>query len=157
MISVIICAVDGEHQVASLDSLSEKDLELIYTWKLRRNLYISVFGSMEGEAGQENKLELPPPVDNELLFGDVYIVCHEDEEPNNYKDLTLSLWEMYYEELFGGFESLGSEDSFTGDDEEEDEEEYDSDAYTKQGYLKDSFVVDDEDEEEEEEDNEGDY
>lgn len=139
MVSIIICRTDGTKQEVSSELLSE--LDLIYTWEMKRNHHISVFGSMEGEAGQENKLELPPPIDNVLLFGDVYIVFHKKREARDFKDLTLSLWETYYEELFGGFESLDSEDSFT----EGDEEEYESDAYTKQGYLKDSFVVDDDD------------
>lgn len=143
MVSIIVSDIDDRQELTSSELLTES--ELIYTWKLRSNLYISVFGNIEGEAGQENKLELPPPIDNILLFGDIYIACHRDEDPSDFKDLTLSSWEMYYEELFGGFESLDSEDSFT-----EEEEEYDSDAYTKQGYLKDSFVVDDEDEEDEE-------
>ena len=144
MVSIIVYRIDGAKQEVSSELLSEceLELELIYTWELKkRNHYISVFGSMEGEAGQENKLELPPPIDNVLLFGDVYIVFHKKKEARDFKDLSLSLWETYYEELFGGFESLDSEDSFT----EDDEEEYESDAYTKQGYLKDSFVVDDDD------------
>lgn len=139
MVSIIVCRTDGTKQEVSCGS--ESDSELIYTWELKRNHHISVFGSMEGEAGQENNLELPPPIDNVLLFGNIYIVYHKKSEARDFKDLTLSLWETYYEELFGGFESLNSEDSFT----EDDEEEYESDAYTKQGYLKDSFVVDDDD------------
>ena len=51
-----------------------------------------------------------------------------------------------YEELFGGFEDI--EDS---DNETETEDEEDDRPLTKDGYVKDGFVVDEEEEEEEEE------
>ena len=75
-------------------------------------------------------------------------------------DLSLELWEKMYEKLFGGFEDLNATAL-------EDEEEMDELAFvpkekkTKNGYLKDGFVVDsdgdeefsgDEEDDEEEED-----
>ena len=58
------------------------------------------------------------------------------------------VWKRVYEHLFGGFEDLGDES------EEESEDELDSvppEKKTKNGYLKDGFVVDPEDEDSDEE------
>ena len=75
----------------------------------------------------------------ELFFGKIIIVKHFNEEINddNVEDLTLDEWEKIYEKLFGGFEDLGDEDSFS--DEEIIPEKY----KTKEGYSKeDGFIVD---------------
>ena len=61
------------------------------------------------------------------------------------KDLTKGNWKEIYDVLYGGFEDL--ED----DEEEEEEEEVDPKQLTKQGYLKDDFIVDDEEGDEEDE------
>ena len=86
-------------------------------------------------ANSENKYEFPPPIDTELYFVSG-ILKREDE---NITDLTLDEWSSVYESLFGGFEDI--EDS----DEERsvDSEVYSSDEYTKEGYHKDSFIIDD--------------
>jgi len=118
-----------------------------------KNYSISVFGKITGKANQENKYDFPPPIDNTLFFGSCIIV-------NKNEDVAVSIteeeWDSIYDYLFGGFEDLGEEDS-----EEEDEDEDDDLPRTKEGYVKDDFVVDDEDEdydedeeEEEEEDEE---
>jgi len=120
------------------------------TWDLEldEKLYsISVFGKTKGRANQENKYEFPPPIDNTLFFGNCIIVNKNDDSPVN---INLKEWESIYEQLYGGFEDIGDEDSL----EEEDDE---SGPRTKAGYLKDGFVVDDdveEDEDEEDEDEE---
>jgi hypothetical protein len=74
-------------------------------------------------------------------------------------DLQEKQWTVVYEKLFGGFEDIGADDS----EDEEDEDDEDEDVpRTKEGYVKDNFVVDDdeeeeyEDEEEEEDDDEED-
>jgi hypothetical protein len=95
-----------------------------------------VYGKKSGRANSENKYEFPPPIDTELYFGSLCILKREDE---NITDLTLDEWSSVYESLFGGFEDI--EDS----DEERsvDSEVYSSDEYTKEGYHKDSFIIDD--------------
>lgn len=62
-------------------------------------------------------------------------------------DLRAADWEKIYEFLFGGFEDIGTEDS-----EEEEEDEGDDVPKTKDGYVKDGFIVDDSDDTEEQED-----
>ena len=119
---------------------------------------IYLYGKKTGRANSENKYDLPPPVDSDLFFGNMLLIM-EDQEEQTYVDLTLEKWNKVYEKLFGGFEDLGSEE-----DEEDELDDVPDEMKTKQGYLKDDFVVDDEeelddedfDDDEEEEDEEGD-
>jgi hypothetical protein len=94
---------------------------------------ISLFAKTTGNAGQENKYELPPPVDDILYFGKS-ILINEDGS-----DLTLRMWHKIYEALFGGFEDIGDEDS------DEEEEDLTGVELTKDGYMKDSFIADSDD------------
>lgn len=100
---------------------------------------VSVFGKTKGRAGQENKYEFPPPIDNTLLFGSCVIVNKKNGKPTN---ISKEEWSAVYEHLYGGFEDIGSENS---DEEETDED--DDRPRTKEGYVKDGFIVDDKDEE----------
>ena len=113
---------------------------------------ISVFGKTTGKANQENKYDFPPPIDTTLFFGSCIIVNKCDEKAVS---ITEEEWESVYEYLFGGFEDLGDEDSDESEDEDDDV------PRTKEGYVKDDFVVDDDeeeydDDEEEEEEEEDD-
>ena len=128
--------------------------KLQHTWGTEDGLDHSVclYGKTKGKAGQENKYDFPPPVDNQLFFGQCVLIGR-DAETGNVVDLEDDDWEDIYEFLFGGFDDVGSEDS-------EDEEELDTDdeidviakssgsvvEQTKQGYVKDGFIVDDEEE-----------
>jgi hypothetical protein len=101
---------------------------------------VSVFGKITGKANQENKYEFPPPIDTTLFFGNCIIVNKNNDKAVS---ITADEWESVYDYLYGGFEELGDEDS------EEEDDEYDEDIpRTKEGYVKDDFVVDDEEEEE---------
>ena len=111
---------------------------------------IYLYGKKTGRANSENKYDLPPPVDSDLFFGNMLLIM-ESQEENKYVDLTLEKWNKIYEKLFGGFEDLGSED------EEEDElADVPDEMKTKQGYLKDDFVVDDEEEIDDDDDDDDD-
>jgi hypothetical protein len=114
---------------------------------------IQVFGKTKGRAGQENKYDFPPPIDTTLFFGNVAMIAVRPD--GGVVDLTMSAWEMVYEQLFGGFEDLVDSHGRPLDDSEEEEseeEELEGVEYTKEGYVKDDFIVDnDEDEDMEEE------
>ena len=130
-------------------------------WSMKHNgekINIAVYGKIEGRANSENKYDFPPPIDNTLFFGACAILAIKSDK--TFMDLSLELWEKMYEKLFGGFEDLNATAL-------EDEEEMDELAFvpkekkTKNGYLKDGFVVDsdgdeefsgDEEDDEEEED-----
>lgn len=111
------------------------DFENEASWEvevLDKTYNISLFAKASGRAGQENKYELPPPVDDILYFGRCMLV-NEDGT-----DLTIDTWNHIYEALFGGFEDIGNEDS-----NDEDEEDLTGAALTTTGYMNDSFVTDD--------------
>jgi hypothetical protein len=108
---------------------------------------IQVFGKTKGRAGQENKYDFPQPIDTTLFFGNVAMIAVRPD--GGVVDLTMSAWEMVYEQLFGGFEDLVDSHGRPLDDSEEvsEEEELEGVEYTKDGYVKDDFVVDDDEDE----------
>jgi len=121
------------------------------TWspvKINGNKYsVHLYGKSEGKASTENKYDFPPPVDKTLFFGSCAIVCKNEE--SKLISLTIELWDKIYEKLFGGFENLA--DTCVADEEEEDElANIPQDKKTKQGYLKDGFVVESDPDEDEE-------
>ena len=127
-----------------------------------KKYFIEVFAKTDGRANSENKYDFPPPIDNKLFFGNcaILIHCKKSDDSKSYIDLNLSLWNKIYEKLFGGFEDLAATAA-------EDEAEIDElanvpkEKKTKQGYLKDGFVIDsdgdgdddDDDDDETEDDN----
>jgi len=117
-------------------------------WNVRtggKEYSVSVYGKTDGRANQENKYDFPPPVDNTLFFGSCVLV--NKDENNHAIDLTEVEWDKIYEKLFGGFEDIGDEDSIESEDSIPD-----SVPRTKEGYVKDGFIVDDpEDDDSEEE------
>lgn len=132
-------------------------------WSIKHNgdkYFVSVYAKTDGRANSENKYDFPPPIDTKLFFGNCAIVARfkKDDSQFEYVNLTVELWEKFYEKLFGGFEDL----ALTGGDDDEEEDELATipkEKKTKKGgYLKDGFVVDsdstDEDEYETEEDDE---
>jgi len=119
-------------------------------WKLKsegKKWSVSVYAKTEGKANMENKYDFPPPIDSTLFFGSCALVCQQVKEDGTleYVSLSVEQWEKFYEKLFGGFENLA--DTAAADEEEEDElANVPAIKKTKQGYLKDDFVVEDEDE-----------
>ena len=119
---------------------NQGDFGLQTTWEpveVDNKMYVvSMYGKTTVKAGQENKYEFPPPVDSTLYFG-TCVVCNENG------NLTVAEWEKVVEKLFGGFEDLGEEE----DETSEDDVVLTKENTTKQNYLKDGFVVDDDSEE----------
>jgi hypothetical protein len=111
-------------------------------WTMSNGVVVSLYGKITGRAGQENKYDFPPPMDKTLFFGSCVLIAEENS-------LKKSEWEGYYEELFGGFEDIGDEDSTESEDEDDED---DALPKTKSGYAKDGFIVDDDDDDDEESD-----
>ena len=104
---------------------------------------VALHAKTEGKANTENKYDFPPPVDSTLYFGSCALTCVQIREDKStiLFTLTTPLWEKVYEKLFGGFEDL----SATCAEDEAEIDELDNipdEKKTKQGYLKDGFVVD---------------
>jgi len=120
-------------------SFRKKDgFEKRTTWKVKvkqENVQIELWSRDKGSHGKENKYDFPPPIDTQLYFGNCALVRIKD---NTIVDLSKELWLKVYEILFGGFEDLDNS-------EEESEDELASvpkSMKTKNGYLKDGFVID---------------
>lgn len=149
MTRIILVKKIGELQEINFDSCSDslfkkagykssENFRSIIRWDAEREnttYSYTVFGSKKGKANYENKYEFPPPIDNLLLFNSCVIVKTKGDV---YYDLIMEEWLQVYENLYGGFEDLTSED--------ESEEDYEGEL-TKTGYAKDGFVVDEESEE----------
>ena len=115
------------------------------SWPWKGN-YISLYAKDTGRANQENKYELPPPVDSDLYFNNMVLIKHSDLTPcqEDLLDLTIEEWKQCYNKLYGGFEDLGQEDSYSS------EEDIPVELQTKHGYSKEGgFVVDSDDEDDE--------
>jgi hypothetical protein len=114
-----------------------------------KKYFIEVYAKTEGRANSENKYDFPPPIDTKLFFGSCAILAYLKQADGSklYADLSLQLWNKIYEKLFGGFEDLAAT---AAEDEAEDDElaNVPKEKKTKQGYLKDGFVVDSSDTEE---------
>lgn len=115
-----------------------------WTVKISGTKYIiQLYAKMDGRANSENKYDFPPPVDTKLFYGSCALVGHIKNESGTkvLTNLTLGIWNKIYEKLFGGFEDLVT--TAKADEEEEDElANIPKEKKTKQGYLKDGFVVD---------------
>jgi hypothetical protein len=114
-----------------------------------KKYFVEVYAKTEGRANSENKYDFPPPIDNKLFFGSCAILTYVKQNDGSklYVDLSLQLWNKIYEKLFGGFEDLAA----TAEEDETEEDELANvpkEKKTKQGYLKDGFVVDSSDTEE---------
>ena len=99
---------------------------------------IRLYGKTRGKATQENKYEFPSPVDKLIFFGSCLLINTSDE--GEFLNLTKKEWEEVYIKLFGGFDELDSEDS---EDSECDFREFIIETLTKEGYIKEGFVIDD--------------
>lgn len=110
------------------------------SWENEPGQSIQLWAKVNGKSGTENKYEFPPPVDTSLFFGNCALLC-VDNNTNKIVDLYENEWKKIYEKLFGGFEQIA--DTEKEDEEEEDElDNVPSEMKTKNGYLKDGFVVD---------------
>jgi hypothetical protein len=166
MPKIVVIEKSGSLKTTSVKDFSENTLfkkaglksgegfALQHTWGTEDGLdqSIKLYAKKTGKAGQENKYDFPPPVDETLFFGPCILVG-SDLKTGEVVDLEEEDWEEIYEFLFGGFEDLDSDDS-------EDDEDVDTDdeleairkttgvvvKQTKQGYAKDGFIVDDDEE-----------
>ena len=101
-------------------------------WKINGKIIYLYGRTKQKESTKIVKYDFPPPVDNKIFYGQCLLVDSENL-------LTIVEWEKIYEELMGGFEDINSE----SDVSEEDTTEL---PMTKEGYVKDGFVVSDSEE-----------
>lgn len=160
-VTVLIIEKSGAIQECDLKTYNEAELykkaglksatgfELQTEWGAEidgKTYSVSVFGKDSGRAGQENKYEFPPPIDSVLFFGSCVLV---NKENNQAVSISKAQWAKVYEHLFGGFDDIGDEDSELSEDDVDDDV-----SRTKEGYVKDDFIVDDDEEDYESEESE---
>ena len=153
MVQIVVIPKSGEPEQASVRDAtqlglarkvglkSDSGFAKRVVWRVGsegNTLYVGLYAKDTGNAGRENKCDLPPPIDTQLYFGKLAIVAARDQAFSDVVDFPVEMWSAVYEKLFGGFENI--EDT---DDEEETEDEVDPEMLTKHGYEKDGFVVDD--------------
>ena len=123
-----------------------------HEWSLKtegKKYFVDIYAKTDGRANSENKYDFPPPIDTKLFFGNCALIAKikGDDGKKVYTNLSVELWEKFYEKLFGGFEDLAA--TAVEDENEIDElENVPKEKKTKHGYLKDGFVVDSSDTEE---------
>lgn len=109
-----------------------KGFRMLHSFQLSE-VSVEIWGRDCGDERQLSKWELPPPLDITCLYGNLLAVA------KNGTTIVDIDWTSAYNEMFGGFDDLGSEDS-----ESEDELENIPDSQkTKEGYLKDSWIASD--------------
>lgn len=160
MPSIVIITKSGEveqHNIksSSIDDLykragfkSGENFNLLHSWNIENvtNGKIGVYGKLSGKSNQINKYDFPPPIDNTLIYGNIVIARISDSDDASIINLTSSEWEKIYEELFGGFEDIGEKDSEYSVDTEYDK--IPANQLTRDGYVKDGFIVDSDEEDE---------
>lgn len=113
-----------------------KKIDLLYEWPYEEGV-VQCYGCIDGNAGKENKHDLPctgkkllDTIDNsdtQLLFNDIFLVRLENKK---YIDFDVSDYGLFYTLCFEGFDDCLSDDETDGEE---------SDA----GSL-DQFIVNDE-------------
>ena len=98
-------------------------------WKINGKTIYLYGRTKQKESSKIVKYDFPPPVDNKIFYGKCLLV-------NPQEALTIVEWEKLYEELMGGFEDINSESDVS-------EEDTTGLNLTKEGYVKDGFVVSD--------------
>ncbi len=157
-ISVIIVEKGGSLKSLTIKDYKEEDLykkcgfkkpdgfSKQTEWGIKlegKKFVVALFAKTEGKANTENKYDFPPPVDTILFFGSCLLVSSIKKDDGSFGIVSLSVeqWDKMYEKLFGGFEDLTA--TCVEDEAEEDElDNIPASKKTKQGYLKDGFVVD---------------
>ena len=116
-------------------------------------LTLTLWGWKEGKAGTENKHELPPPFDEETLFGDAVVsaTSTEDEAAHGF---TIAQWEKFCAEGAGAEsdeegpdgDEDGDEDGDLSLDEEDEEGADEGDAAGEEAEAEEDEEADDEEE-----------
>jgi hypothetical protein len=118
-----------------------------HTWTILirgKTCNISVYAKASGKANAENKYEFPPPIAERLFFGNCSIIATSQlgegsaSAPHQFETLRAEDWSNVCTMLLGGIDYTND-----SDDESDDPSDADNLPRTKDGYVKDGFVVDD--------------
>ena len=127
-------------------SKGDGELCLLYKWKVDNSSELLCYGWYDGQAGFENKHDLPPSgisdfiddddsSDTKLLFGDIFISLIEND---TFKDIDVSSYANYYEILMDGFDDCNTSDDDISEEENEEDKEFINDEYEDESSDNDS-------------------
>jgi len=119
--------IKGNNILKTLNKLSTNNdsISELYTWNYE-NITTKCYGCYDGEAGFENKHELPPngisvfleeDSSEKLLFGDLFIIRLKGDELIN---TSISDYGEFYNLMFNGFDDCLSEEEDYTDGVEDD-------------------------------------
>jgi hypothetical protein len=117
--------LDNKYKFKLGDGELERECDFDYNDK-----FVTIYAFNKGKDNIINKHELPPPIDNNTYYGDIFALFHENEK---LIDFTSEEYKLFYENAFGGFEDLDTDE--TDNDEDKDQDDDDSDL--------DGFIVND--------------
>tara|TARA_B100001093_G_C26855881_1_gene1027384 strand:+ start:6040 stop:6549 length:510 start_codon:yes stop_codon:yes gene_type:complete len=148
-ITTIECKLNTQNVCKKLTDISKSQgnnaIKLLYTWS-HDNYQIMCYGWYDGEAGFENKHDLPVSGNSQfletdsseqLLFGDLFILKQIEKK---FYDFDISEYGEFYNYSYGGFIDCESDDDSVNT--ESIDEDYNPDDDTKD---EDEYEIDDED------------
>jgi transcription elongation factor S-II len=148
-LNTVVLSIKGDAKKATLSLTDDRSLtmeiiqkyfkkkeapELVCQYEANR-MVLSVIGYKKGKKGTENKIELPDPHLETVLFGDALVIASHTprwEQPIPY---TVDQWNAFYQEQADDEE-----------EEEEDDEEEEEEAEEDEKSVKDDFEESDTDE-----------
>ena len=86
-----------------------KNISHLNSW-IYNQYEFKLFGSDIGNAGSENKYDLPPPVDSNLYFNNLYFIKKDVKKDDVFYDLTIDEYNSFYDLQFDGFQDILDED-----------------------------------------------
>ena len=140
-------------------SQGNNSIKKLYTWSYNKK-FISCYGWYDGEAGFENKHDLPSGgvsifLDEDssakLLYGDIFMVCWNNK---TIYDFQVSDYGEFYNIVFEGFDDCNSETESEYEEADEDEEYLGKDEELDSELIKETDSEFESDEELIEDDNE---
>lgn len=119
--------VDEFKDITYFQTKGSGKLQQLHYWTIFDETII-IYGWTNGEAGDENKHELPEPIDNSLYFGDIIIFCLDQD--GHLRDFNKPQYDNFINHMMGGFIDLEEEEGDNMDDDNEnDNSEDDDDDY----------------------------
>jgi len=115
-------------EIANVDVLNYGKKKCV--WKVNGRMVYLYGKTKRREDKKIVNYDFPPPFDNKIFYGKCLLMTPD-------QPLTIPEWNTMYEELMGGFEDIESESEVSVD-------ETSGLPLTKEGYVKDGFVVSDE-------------
>ena len=100
--------VDNFKKTSNFQNKGTSKLEQLHYWELFDETII-IYGWKDGEAGDENKHELPPPIDSSLYFGDLLLFRLDENGKLNH--FNKDQYNLFIEHMMGGFVDLDNSDT----------------------------------------------